>query len=385
MAHAPAQADPVDRPRPNAGVLNIAPYVPGMAAPDGQGPVYKLSANESALGPSPLAVAAFQDTATRLADYPDGGATHLRQAIGEVTDLDPALIVCGAGSDEILQLLTRAYLAPGDEIVMSRHGFSIYHIFATAVGAQTRFAAENDLTADVDNLLAEVTDRTRILFLANPNNPTGTMLPRAEITRLRAGLRSDVLLVLDGAYAEYVTDPAYEAGDGLVDASVANGLENVVMTRTFSKIYGLGGLRLGWAYCPPSVADVLNRLRGPFNVSRPAMYAGAAAIRDLPFTQENRAFTNAERDRLASTVSGLGIGMSDSVANFLLLRLPEGRAGTPVEMAGALFAHLRDGGVITRQMGGYFLPDALRVSIGSTPANDRFLDLLTDFVQKKLV
>ena len=254
--------------RPRQGILDIAPYVPGKSALAGG---VKLSSNETPFGPSPRAVEAYLAGAKTLSRYPDGSARPLREAIAKLYGLDPARIVCGAGSDELLNLLATAYLGPGDEAIYSRHGFLVYRIVILARGATPVVAPEKNLTADVDEILARVTPATRMVYLANPNNPTGTYLTFDEIKRLRTGLPDDVLLVLDAAYAEYVRANDYEAGIELVATT-----NNTVMTRTFSKIYGLASLRIGWAYCPDAVADALNRIRGPFNVSGPAIAAGVA-------------------------------------------------------------------------------------------------------------
>ncbi|MEM7568131.1 MAG: histidinol-phosphate transaminase, partial [Pseudomonadota bacterium] len=234
--------EPARAPQPRAGVLDIAAYVPGRHTADAE-KIYRLSSNESPLGASPRAIDAYRQAAGHLEDYPDGASQQLRDAIGEAHGLDPARLICGNGSDELLGLLAQVYAGPGDEVVFTEHGFLVYRIATLAAGAKPVIAPETAFTADVDTLLAAVTERTRIVFLANPNNPTGTYLPSAEVRRLHAGLPPHVLLVLDAAYAEYVDLEDYEAGNELVDAA-----ENVVMTRTFSKIHGLAALRVGWAY-----------------------------------------------------------------------------------------------------------------------------------------
>ena len=263
-------------PRPKPGILDIAAYVPGKSGPKA-GKTFKLSSNEQPLGASPAAVAAYQSAGSdNLAIYPNGTALALRVALGKLHGLDPARIICGAGSDELLQLVAHAYLGPGDEAIYTQYGFLVYPIVIASNGAKAVVAPEPNRVADVGEILSRVTSKTKMVFLANPNNPTGTYLPYDEVRRLHQGLPSHVMLVLDGAYAEFVTANDYEAGIAFV-----NDNPNVVMTRTFSKIYGLAGLRLGWAYCPTAVADVINRIRGPFNVSGPGIAAGVAAVQSI--------------------------------------------------------------------------------------------------------
>ncbi|MEO0613159.1 MAG: histidinol-phosphate transaminase [Pseudomonadota bacterium] len=361
-------------PTPRPGVLDIEPYVGGKSKTAFDGPIHKLSSNESALGASPKAVSAFQSAAETLALYPDGGVSALRRKIADVHGLDPDLVICGAGSDEILQLLCRAYLTDGDNIVQSAHGFLVYALAAKACGAQVHFAPETDLTADVDALLAVVDARTRLVFVANPNNPTGTWLPASKIARLRAGLRPDIILVIDAAYAEYMDDEAYDAGADLVSAH-----NNVIMTRTFSKIYGLGALRLGWGYGPPAIIDALNRIRGPFNVSAAAQLAGEAAMADQDFVRQNREHNASERAIMFQRLQGIGsqetrLSVVPSAGNFLLVKFPD----TEGKRAHDVLEWLMDRGVIVRAMDAYGLGDYLRISIGSSAANRRLLDLLTE-------
>src|SRR5579862_248228 len=263
------------RPKPRPGVLDIAAYVPGKSSAPGVAKIFKLSSNETPLGPSPRAIAAYKAAADHLEDYPDGSASDLREAIGHAFGLDPERIVCGAGSDDLLHLLAYGYLADGDEAIHTVHGFLIYPIVTLGCGAKPIAVPEKNFTADVDGILAAVTANTKIVFLANPNNPTGTHVSFDEVKRLHRGLPPHVLLVLDAAYAEYVRSNDYESGIELVSTS-----ENVVMCRTFSKIHGLAALRLGWMYGPAHVVDAVNRVRGPFNVNAPSIAAGVAAIGD---------------------------------------------------------------------------------------------------------
>jgi len=361
-------------PAPRPGVLDIKAYVPGRSKAKSDGPVYKLSSNESALGPSPAALEVLAGRPDHLHLYPDGGATDLREAIAGLHNLDPTRIVCGAGSDELIQLLCRGYLADGDNIVQTAHGFLVYALAARACGAEVRFAPETNLHADVDAILAQVDDRTRLVFLANPNNPTGTFLPHAALEHLYTALPDNTLLVLDGAYAEYMENEDYEDGLTMVTAE-----GNIVVTRTFSKIYGLGGLRLGWAYGPAAVADVLNRIRGPFNVSSLAQLAGVAAIEDQDFVRRNREHNRTQRAIMSQRLQGLGVEITPSVANFLLLHLPS----EPGPGVAEVDRFLADHGVIVREVSAYGLPDHLRVSIGSQEANARFLDLMATLFEQR--
>ncbi len=351
--------------------MDITAYVGGESAIPGVERIIKLASNEGALGPSPRAVAALRETAPDVFRYPDGGCHALRGAIGERFGLDPARIVCGAGSDELIGLLCRAYAGAGDEVLYTEHGFLMYPIAARTAGATPVTAAETNLTADVDKLLAAVTADTRIVFIANPNNPTGTYLCKDELARLRAGLPAGVLLVLDAAYAEYMEHADYTAGESLVDAG-----DNVVMTRTFSKIFGLGGARLGWAYCPPAIADVLNRVRNPFNVTSAAQAAGVAALGDVAFMERARAHNTQWRNWFSAQARALGLEVPDSVCNFVLVRFPA-EAGRDAEAADAF---LRSKGIIARRMGAYRLPDCLRITIGLEDEMRAALAALAEFV-----
>ncbi|GEP02804.1 pyridoxal phosphate-dependent aminotransferase [Methylobacterium oxalidis] len=371
MTAAPRDPDPA-RPTPRPGVLAIEAYVPGKSGAPGAGKVYKLSSNETPLGPSPAAVAALRETAGGLALYPDGSSTALRAAIARKFGLDPERIVCGAGSDELLSLLAYAYVGPGDEGIYAEHGFLVYRIAILAAGGTPVVAPERDLTADVDAILAAVTPRTRIVYVANPNNPTGTYLPFPEVRRLHAGLPANVLLVLDGAYAEYVRANDYSAGLELVLGS-----ENVVMTRTFSKIHGLAALRIGWMVGPAAVVDAVNRIRGPFNLSSAGIAAGAAAIADEAHVAAAAAHNADWLPRLTEAVRGIGLTVTPSVGNFILVHFPD-EAGRD---AAAADAFLTGRGVITRRVASYGLPNALRVTVGSAEANEAFLAALGDFLR----
>lgn len=358
-------------PQPRPGILDIRPYKGGDSAIAGVAKPVKLASNENALGASPKAKAAFIAAAERLNIYPDGDARLLREAIGEAHGLDPARIVCGAGSDELLQILARAYAGPGDEIVFSAHGFLVYPLAAMQVGARPVAVPERALTADVDAILSRVGPKTRIVFLANPNNPTGTLLSQAEVARLHQGLPERVLLVLDAAYAELVDSAAYDPG-----VALAGKTANVVMTRTLSKAYGLAALRIGWAYGPAAVIDVVHRMRGPFNVAAPAIAAGVAAICDQDFLAASRRHNTAERAKMTAVAEELGLLAAPSEGNFILLRFPdaEGKRAPDAD------AFLRQRGLILRRLEPYGLGDCLRLTIGTTEQNGLVAAALGDFM-----
>ena len=356
-------------PQPKAGILDITAYVPGKAGAKGA-KVHKLSANESPIGASALAVEAYRAEAAKLSLYPDGAATELREAIAARYGLAADRIVCGAGSDEILQLLAHAYLTAGDEAIYSQYGFMVYPIIIASAGARAVVAPEKNYMTDVDAMLACVSPRTKIVFLANPNNPTGTYIPFSEVKRLHAALPVHVLLVLDAAYAEFVRHNDYEAG-----VALASDAPNVVMTRTFSKIHGLASLRLGWAYGPASVIDVINRIRGAFNVSSAAIAAGVAAISDGAFLE--RAFQHNEKwlRFITEEIRKLGLTVTPSVGNFVLVHFKD------MQQARVADAFLQDKGLILRRMDGYGLPHALRLSIGTEEANHAIVAALKAFLK----
>jgi histidinol-phosphate aminotransferase len=362
------------RPQPRPGVLDIAAYVPGKSTAPGVARVFKLSANETPLGPSPRAIEAYRGAAEHLHDYPEGSARALREAIGRSFGLDPARIVCGAGSDDLLNLLAHAYLAPGDEAIYTAHGFRIYPIFTLAAGGKPVMAAEKNYTADADSILAKVTDRTRIVFLANPNNPTGTYMSFDEVKRMHRALPPHVLLVLDAAYAEYVRRNDYESGIELVATS-----DNTVMTRTFSKIHGLAALRLGWMYGPAHAVDAVNRIRGPFNVNTPALLAGIASIEDAPHLENSRAHNARWLPWLTEEIGRLGLEVTPSVANFILIHFPKAKGRTSRDADAFLSAR----GLILREVSSYDLPDALRLTVGTEQANRLVVAALAEFMGKK--
>lgn len=355
-------------PRPRPGILDLKPYVGGESKAAGANRVIRLASNENPLGAGASARAAYQALADELHRYPDGGATALREAIALAEGLEAGQIVCGAGSDELIGLLLKSYCGPGDEVLYSRHGFMMYPIGALSVGATPVAVDEQNLTADLDALLAAVTARTRLVFLANPNNPTGSCLDKGAVARFAAALPGDVLLVLDAAYAEYVDQVDYDAGADLVRQQ-----GNVVMLRTFSKIHGLAAVRLGWAFCPPGIADVLNRVRGPFNVAAPALAAGLAAINDKAHVEKSRQHNSRARAALARGFQDLGLQPQPSEGNFILLRFASATA------AAAALEHLKKDGILVRAMGGYGLPECLRFTVGLDEDNAAVLASLKAF------
>jgi histidinol-phosphate aminotransferase len=361
------------RPKPKPGILDIEPYVGGKAGIAGVAQPIKLSSNENILGCSPLATAAFAETAGKLNLYPDGHSNGLRRAVAEKFGLEPGRLIFGCGSDEIFTLLAQVYCEAGDNVVQGRYGFLAYRIAGRGAGAEVRFAAEPSLRIDVDALLAEVDERTRIVYLANPANPTGTCISDAEVRRLHAHLPANVILVLDGAYAEFAEDPAYDGGFAL-----ARGAENVVVTRTFSKIYGLAALRVGWGYAPSALIDAMERIRAPFNVNLPAQAAAVAALGDDAFLERSRALVRTWRPWLAQQLGGAGLEILPSEANFLLARFPH----EPGKTAAEAEAYLASRGVLVRGLANYGIGDGLRITIGLEEHNRAVAEALGDFMRR---
>ncbi|MCJ8158726.1 histidinol-phosphate transaminase [Sphingomonas sp. LaA6.9] len=357
-------------PLPLPGIAGLAPYRQGKATLSDVAEPLKLSSNESMLGPSPRAIAAYQACSKCLHLYPDGSQQALRAAIGEVHGLDADRIVCGNGSDELIQLLIRAYVGPGDDVVISQYSFAMAFVHAIAQGANAVSVAEPQLRPDVDALLAALTPATKMVVIASPNNPVGQYLPRDELLRLHAGLPGDVILHLDSAYADYVEAPDYEAGATLVGPN-----ENVVMTRTFSKLYGLAGLRIGWMYAPTAIIDMVQRIRTPFNANAAALAAAEAAVRDTEYAEMVREENRTEFARISTALTGFGIEVVPSAANFYLIRFPmTGR--DPVGAA----QHLESQGIIPRPVNTG--PEAwLRISIGRPQQNDRVIAALQDYIR----
>jgi histidinol-phosphate aminotransferase len=363
-----------DKPKPLPQLATVKAYVPGEAPKPGKGPTYKLASNENPLGASPRAKAVYAEMAGKLEVYPDGGALDLKAAIAKKHGLDASRIVVGAGSDEIFLMIGRAYLGPGDEMIATRHAFAIYAVIGQQQGATVIEVAEDDFTADVDAILAAVTPRTKIVWLANPNNPTGTYLPFDEVKRLHSRLPRSVLLVLDAAYAEFVRKNDYASGIELASEN-----DNVIVTRTFSKLYGLAGLRLGWSYAPSHVIDAIERVRMPFNVNLVAQAVGIAAIEDDVFVEKSLAHNDRELQRLIAGLRALGLDVMDSVGNFCVAKFPETKGKTAAEA----LAYLKHRGVTVRGLAGYRMPNHLRVSVGTVEGNDAVLAHLKSFMAGK--
>lgn len=351
---------------PQPGIMDIALYQGGQSHVAGVAHVIKLSSNENPFGPSPKAIEAVRDSAASLHRYPSTDHASLRAVIGDKHGLDPARIICGVGSDEVLQFVAQAYAGPGDEVIHTEHGFSMYPIIARMAGATPVMVPERAREVDVDAILTAVTPNTRIVFVTNPGNPTSTMISEAELTRLADGLPRDCLMVIDGAYAEFVD--GFDGGASLVDC-----YSNVIMTRTFSKVYGLGGMRVGWGYAQQEIIDVLNRVRQPFNLSLTALAAAEAAAMDedyLTFCQSENARL---RVWLAEELDKIGIPSDPSSTNFILARFAD-RAE-----AEACDDYLKTQGLIVRRVAGYNLPNALRITVGDEEACRRVIAAITAF------
>jgi histidinol-phosphate aminotransferase len=354
---------------PKPGIMSIAPYVGGKSAAKPGQKVVKLSSNETPLGPSPLAVKAYMDAAANLHRYPDGSAKKLKEAIKDVYGFSEDELVCGAGSDELIGLLIHAYAGVGDDIVMSRHGFLMYQIYAQGYGANVIMAPEKDLRTDVDAMLAAITPKTKIVFIANPNNPTGSYITKDELHRLHSGIPDHVLLVVDDAYSEYVTKHDYSDGHELVSHG------NVAVLHTFSKIYGLSALRVGWCHASGEIIDVMNRIRGPFNLSACSIDAATAAIRDRAFTETTRDFNNHWLAWLTGELRSIGLDVHPSIANFVLVRFPAGH-----HSASKANSYMIEHGLIPREVSSYGLQDHLRISIGLEEDNRAVVATLKSFL-----
>jgi len=348
------------------------PYTQGRSTNAGVAHSIKLSSNESPFGPSPKAREAFRQSVETLHRYPDGTQAALRGAIARKFTVEEERVICGNGSEELILLAIRAFVDPGDEVLVSENGFVMTRIHALAQGAKIVVANEVGWDQSVDNILAAVTARTRIVAVANPNNPTGTYLPASEIRRLHAGLPEGVLLMLDGAYADYVIEADFDSGIELV-----RNASNVIMTRTFSKLYGLAGARVGWAYAPTSVVSAIQRIRTPFNANGPAQAAAASALQDTEFADMVRDHTILWRERMREQLMALGIVVPRSVTNFLLMQIPEDRGHSALDAARFLTEH----GILLRPTGVSGPGDCLRVTVGAADENQIFMAKIAEYMQ----
>ena len=378
----PEDAPPIDRaaaarPLPKPGIGDIHAYVPGKATAKGFAEPVKMSANENALGSSAHAQEAYASAERSLHVYPDPRAGIVRAAVAERYRLEPERLIFGCGSDEVFQLLNQTFLEPGDNMVQGQYGFAAFAIGAYACQAQVRRAPEPGYRIDVDELLNCVDDRTRLVFLANPGNPTGTWIPFSEVRRLHEALPSSVVLVLDGAYGEFAADPGFDDGLDLARTSA-----NVVVTHTFSKLHGLAGLRIGWAYAPLEIAQAVDRIRLPFNTSIPAQRAAVAALADEDFQRASLDLVEAWRPWLTQQLGGLGLEVvQPSAANFVLVGFPK----TPGRTAADADAFLTSRGLLVRGVALYGLPDHLRITIGLEAHNRALVDALADFMATQTV
>ena len=362
----------IHAPAPKAGILDIAPYVGGKSRIEGVAEPIKLSSNENALGCSALAIKAFEEAKIKLFRYPDGHANPLREAVAAYHGLEPERLVFGNGSDEVFAVLNQTWLEAGDNIVTGEHGFLAYRISALACQAEVRLAAEPDQRVAIDALLNLVDSRTKIVYISNPANPTGTWNTPEEISDLRERLDPSILLVIDEAYAEFVDEPSWETSFPL-----ARSLENMIVTRTFSKIHGLAGLRVGFGYCPVPVVEAIDRIRLPFNVNLPAQYAAVAALADQAHIEASRAQILNWQPRLMQGVRALGFEIRKSIGNFILIQFENGQEAARAN------EFLMTQGLIVRHVANYGLPQCLRVTIGKDEENQAFLDALGRYAAQR--
>jgi histidinol-phosphate aminotransferase len=358
-----------DAPAPKPGILDIAPYVGGKSRIEGVAEPMKLSSNENALGAGAKAREAYQAALKHIHMYPDGRANKLRDAVAAHHGLEPERLIFGNGSDEVFALLNQTYLTAGDNIVSGQYGFLAYRISALANEASVKLAPEPDFKLTPEAVLAQVDERTRIVYVSSPSNPTGSYNTAEEIRRLHEGLRPDVLLVVDEAYAEFVTAPDWETSFPL-----ARDADNMVVTRTFSKIHGLGGLRVGFGYAPLKVAEAVDRIRLPFNVSVPGIEAAVAALGDEAHQTASRELVETWRPRLTQAIRGFGFDVFPSAGNFVLVRFTD-----PTRNAARANDYLNSRGIIVRPVGGYGLPDCLRITVGTEDQNRAVIDALSEF------
>ena len=356
--------------KPQPGIMKIDLYEGGASHLEGQVETVKLSSNENPFGPSPKAVEAYSNSGKALHRYPSTSHEQLRQAISRILDLPSDNIICGVGSDEIISLLCQTFSGQGDEVIYTEHGFAMYKISALAAGANPIVVKEKNRTTDIDNILSKCNENTRLIFIANPNNPTGTMINLSQVQELAMKIPKQALLVLDGAYAEYVDN--YDGG-----IQLAKKTDNVIMIRTFSKIYGLGGMRVGWGFSSKSVIEALQRVRGPFNLSVPALAVAEAAIEDQDYVEKCKQENNTTRDWLIEKLRKLGLACDNSFTNFVL---PRFKNQSQAELCDK---YLQSKGFIVRRVDGYNLPDALRITVGDRSTCESLVNIIEEFLVGK--
>ncbi len=341
-------------------------YVAGLSLFKSRRSPIKLSANESALGPSPKAVRSYSSVGKGFVRYPDSDGTYFRKVLAKKFKLKRDRIILGSGSDQIFELVCKLFLNKGDEVVVPEYSFIIYRIYSRMFGAKVKYAKENNFAVSVDSIMDCVSKKTKIVFLANPNNPTGTYLNKYEVLKLRKKLRSDILLVIDDAYFEYIKDPDYASGIDLFSKS-----ENVIITRTFSKIYGLAGLRIGWGYGPKKLIKKLYEIKPPFNVSRPALFAATQAVLDTKWLNKAIQHNTFWAEKIFSVIEEIGISTNRTNVNFFLLNFDFVN-----KSASQVFNKLANSGILVRQMDVYGIKNSLRVTIGNSKENKKFISVL---------
>lgn len=359
-------------PQPRPCVLELPEYVPGDRELKGIAEPIKLSSNESTLGPSPQALKAYADAATQLHRYPDPDQNELRDALAEHFGLAVNQLICGNGSAELIQILIHAYVGEGDEVLLSEYGFPLYRIFAISQGASVALSSEVDCVTSVDSLLECVTPKTKLVAIANPNNPTGTYLSGSEVRRLHANLPEHVLLLLDEAYAEYVTAEDFESGLKWADET-----ENVVVARTFSKLYGLAALRIGWMLAPQRVFQTMQRFRITFNTNGPALATAVAALHDVEYTKQVQHHNHLWRKRMTEELEAQGLNVIPSMANFLLIQFLD----EPKSNSEAAANALKCNGIIPRPVSAGSPPNCIRITIGKSEENQAVLHTLKQFMK----
>ncbi len=345
----------------------IAPkYVAGLSLFNRKKVKIKLSANESALGPSPIAIKEYLKVSKNFKRYPDTNGNALRHIIANKFKIDKNRIILGSGSDQILELVCNAFINKGDEVIVPRYSFIIYRIYSKINGAKIIYAKEKNYTVSVSDIISKVTKRTKIVFLANPNNPTGTYVGKKDLLHLRKKLRSNILLVVDDAYFEYMNQNDYSSGLRLF-----SGYKNVLVTRTFSKVYGLAGLRVGWGYASKNIINSLNLIRPPFNVNRPALFAASAALKDTPWLKKEIKHIRRWNEILFKKFKKMKIATNESKLNFLLLNFDRVNISSK-----KVFQKLAKAGILVRTMNIYGIKNSLRITIGTNYENKKLISTL---------